>query len=250
MANKLGYLNNGGKAQLTHFFIAFLIGVFILEVLLQYLYGSEYVERLFFVYGFSLAGVVKGYWWGPITSLFIHASPDHLLLNVLALYFFGRAVESELGKKKFLFIFFVSGVAGDLFMALTTLFSPSSIPTVGASGAIFGLMGAAMIVRPLEMIFYPYLVPIPLFLVAVLYTVYNVAEFAALLITGQQTDIAYAAHLGGAIAGLFFGAREEGMKRSVLIITASLLVLLLIPFFWSFLSYLELTNYVSKFVSR
>lgn len=238
------------KPKLTYFLISLFIGVYVLEVVLQYLYGEDFINQIFYAYGFSLKSFLDGNWWNIITSIFLHGSPDHLVLNMIALYFFGKVVETELEKRKFLAIFFLSGAFGDVLLALMSLLGvyPAAVPTVGASGAIFGLMGTAMIVKPLEMVFYPYLVPVPLFTVAFLYTLYNIAAFFMYMLGADKTQIAYAAHIGGLLVGLAFGLKYEGRKRGLLILLLFVIFLLLAPFFWTVLSYLEATNYVEGLI--
>jgi membrane associated rhomboid family serine protease len=195
----------------------------------------------------SLQNVLSGKIWVFITSTFLHASPEHLILNIIALYFFGKVVEQELGRKKFLMAFFVSGFIADLFVITSSMIGLSSatVTTIGASAAIFGLMGIAMIAKPLELIFYPYLIPIPLALVALIYTLYNIATFL-LVLTGQTTsDISYISHIGGLIVGLMLGFREERSKRGFVIILFILALLLLTPFVFIIISFLENFNYIN-----
>ena len=92
--------------------------------------------------GVSQATVAAGEYWRLITAGFLHAGPFHLLTNMLALWILGSMIEPALGKWRFALVYFVSLLCGS-FGAL--LLSPDSL-TVGASGAVFGLMGAAAIV--------------------------------------------------------------------------------------------------------
>jgi membrane associated rhomboid family serine protease len=85
--------------------------------------------------------VDAGDWWRIVTSGFLHAGPLHLLFNMYFLYFLGTMVEPEIGKLRFGIIYFVSLLGGS-FGAL--LLSPHT-PVLGASGAVFGLMGAAIL---------------------------------------------------------------------------------------------------------
>ena len=87
--------------------------------------------------------VADGDWWRLITSAFLHHGPFHLGLNMLALWWFGTPVELFLGRTRFLLLYLVSGLSG---AAGALLFSPHS-PTVGASGAIFGILGAALVLE-------------------------------------------------------------------------------------------------------
>ncbi len=86
--------------------------------------------------------VADGEWWRIITSGFLHAGLTHLIFNMFSLYILGTILEPAVGRLRFGVIYFVSLISGS-FGAL--LLSPMS-PTVGASGAVFGLMGAALVV--------------------------------------------------------------------------------------------------------
>ena len=92
--------------------------------------------------GVSQATIADGDYWRLLTAGFLHAGPFHLLTNMLALWILGSIVEPALGTWRFGLIYFVSLLCGS-FGAL--LLSPDSL-TVGASGAVFGLMGAAAVV--------------------------------------------------------------------------------------------------------
>lgn len=83
--------------------------------------------------------VYQGDWWRLITSTFLHAGFIHLALNGYALYLIGNDVEGFFGHGRFLAIYAISGLAGSV---ASFIFSPLDVATVGASGAIFGLVGA------------------------------------------------------------------------------------------------------------
>ena len=87
--------------------------------------------------------VANGDWWRLFTSMFLHYGPLHLGLNVLALWWFGAAVEEVLGRGRYLLLYLVSGLAG---AAGALVVSPETL-TVGASGAIFGILGAAFVLE-------------------------------------------------------------------------------------------------------
>ncbi len=91
----------------------------------------------------QLEGVASGAWWQPVTSMFTHVEPMHIGFNMLALWFLGPMLESAVGRLRFLAIYFLSGLTGSAFVYWLT---PVFTPTVGASGAIFGLMGALLVV--------------------------------------------------------------------------------------------------------
>jgi len=83
--------------------------------------------------------IVAGEYWRFLTPMFLHASIAHLGMNCLSLYLVGREVERLYGSRRFAAIYLMSGIAGGLFS-----FAMSPYPSVGASGAIFGLIGALL----------------------------------------------------------------------------------------------------------
>jgi membrane associated rhomboid family serine protease len=87
-------------------------------------------------------GVAEGDWWRLITSAFLHGSIIHLGFNMLLLYWIGAPIEEAIGRARFLILYLVSGLAGAA--GALVLSDPGDI-TVGASGAIFGLLGAALV---------------------------------------------------------------------------------------------------------
>lgn len=241
------------KPKLTYFTILVCIVVFIFEIFYSLQYGSfggtdfnNALSNLFNDYGFSFQNLLGGRYWVFITSIFLHADPEHLILNMIALFFFGRVVEQYLGRKKFLLIFFSTGVAGTLaFMAFSLLTAQLGTVVIGASAAIFGLMGTAMLIRPLELVPYPYLIPIPLILVAVFYTFYNIVSFLLVATNLQQSDISFVSHIGGIVLGMFFGLKEPGSKKGLIIMIFLLILLVATPFLLMLFSYLEIFNYTT-----
>jgi membrane associated rhomboid family serine protease len=101
--------------------------------------GGELASRMW-LYAPPLA---DGEWWRLITSGFLHAGIVHLGFNMLILWWFGAQLELGLGRARFLSIYFVSLLSGS---AGALLFAPET-PTVGASGAVFGLFGAAFVLE-------------------------------------------------------------------------------------------------------
>ncbi len=101
--------------------------------------GGRLFEK-FVLYG---PAVHDGDWWRLITSAFLHASFLHILFNMLALWWIGGPVENVMGRAKYLSLYLVSGLAGS---AGALLASPNDV-TVGASGAIFGLLGAMVVIQ-------------------------------------------------------------------------------------------------------
>ncbi len=121
------------KPRLTYVFLWLNIIIFIL----QSITGAD----IWFYYGAKVnQAIVVGEWWRLITPMFLHSGLAHIAFNSYALYAFGRQVETVFGHRRFFIIYMVSGVAGSAFS-----FALSPNPAVGASGAIFGLLGALLI---------------------------------------------------------------------------------------------------------
>jgi membrane associated rhomboid family serine protease len=139
--------------------------------------------------------------WQLITYQFLHAGIWHLFSNLLALYFLGPDVERGLGTNRFFALYFLSGILGGLGWAL--LSPPDSNPCVGASGAIFGVLGAYAALYPnreLVLIFFPFM-PLKAWTFVLLLGAY---EFTQTLAYGSGSHVANAAHLGGGIAGYIY----------------------------------------------
>jgi membrane associated rhomboid family serine protease len=88
-------------------------------------------------------GVATGAWWQPVTSMFTHVDLWHIGFNMLALYVLGPQLEAMMGRLRFLAIYLLAGLGGS---AMVYWFSGVNTPTIGASGALFGLMAALLVV--------------------------------------------------------------------------------------------------------
>ena len=106
--------------------------------------GGDFIETNYCLirqYGQANSLVMEGWYWQLFTAMFIHMDIIHLLGNMFFLFIFGFRAEEMFNVKEYLFIYFASGLAGNL---LTLLFGPKMV-SAGASGAIFGLFGACAI---------------------------------------------------------------------------------------------------------
>lgn len=97
----------------------------------------------------ALVGVLvgQGDWWRLVTAMFLHAGVLHIAFNMLALWWLGSVVEQALGPLRFLLVYFSTGLAGS---AGALVISGLYTPTVGASGAIFGILGALLVLEYLQ----------------------------------------------------------------------------------------------------
>lgn len=133
----------GAEPRATYALIAINVAMFFLQFALGAgalaIGGGGGLVADFAVYGPGIAG---GEWWRIITGGFLHAGVLHLGLNMFVLWILGRLLEPAIGTPRFLGVYFASLIAG----SLGALMLDPTLPTVGASGAIYGLMGATIVV--------------------------------------------------------------------------------------------------------
>lgn len=141
--------------------------------------------------------------WILLTSIFLHGGVVHLLYNGFGLFMFGSILENELGVKRYLLVFFASGMAASIAAAL---FYPASL---GASGAIFGIIGAVAILRPMLTV-WAYSIPMPMFLAA---AAWAVGDMIGIALPG---NVANAAHLAGLAMGIALGFLVRKPKPRIL----------------------------------
>ncbi len=158
---------------------------------------------------FSLWPLNDGFWpWQLFTYMFMHASFSHLFFNMIALWMFGMELENSLGSKKFLTFYLLCGLGGGLLHLLAApLFSVAG-PTVGASGAVYGVLLAFGLLFPERLIMIYFFVPIKAKYFVLLYMV---IEF---LSVGSLDGIAHLTHIGGAVVGFVF-LLVEGFQFSL-----------------------------------
>ncbi len=140
------------------------------------------------------------YPWQLITYQFMHGDFSHIFFNMFALWMFGMEIENMWGSKKFLIFYLTSGVvAGLCHLFLSPLLGAVAAPTIGASGAVFGVLIAFALFFPNRYIFLYFLIP-----VKAKYLIGFLIVFEFLAINSAQSNIAHLAHLGGALAGFLF----------------------------------------------
>lgn len=177
-----------------------LVGVYSFELALAWREGPAELESLLHAFGLVPRELLRGRVLTPFTALFLHAGPLHLLANVAFLAGFGRVVEPALGARRFLVLFALSAVAA---AALHVASAPRSfVPTVGASGAVSGVLGAWWRLRERPGMPPPRL---PRALALALLALWLAAQLRAALASGARE--AGWAHLGGFAAGLLLAPR-------------------------------------------
>lgn len=135
--------------------------------------------------------------WTLVTSVFLHGGVQHFTSNFIALTLFGFALEGVVGKRRLLWVFLVAGIVA----SIASLFLYAS--TLGASGAIFGLIGALTVLRP-RMTVYAFGVPMPAVAASLFWAMLDIGGLF------YPTDVANLGHLGGLAAGLAIGYALRG----------------------------------------
>ena len=146
--------------------------------------------------------------WRFVSAIFLHGSLLHLLYNMFALALFGLFLEGLIGSKRFVLIFLVSGILANL---VSILFYPSSL---GASGAIFGVIGALIVIRPL-LIVWAFGLPMPIFVAGILWAAGDLMGAIGFLAGNPIDNTGNIAHLSGMFFGLLFGSlyRDWAKRR-------------------------------------
>ncbi|MGX1849011.1 rhomboid family intramembrane serine protease [Streptomyces sp. NBC_01456] len=160
---------------------------------------------------YQLVGVAEGEWYRLLTAMFLHQQIAHIAFNMLSLWWLGPPLEAALGRARFLALYLLAGLGGS---ALSYLLAAQNQPSLGASGAIFGLLGAtAVLMRRLRYDMKPVLILLGLNLV----------------FTFLWPNIAWQAHVGGLVVGaaVAFGMVHAPRDRRTLVHFATCAVMLL-----------------------
>jgi membrane associated rhomboid family serine protease len=147
--------------------------------------------------------------WQVVSSAFLHGGLLHLGVNMLGIWTFGRELESAMGSLRYLWLYAVSVLAAAATQLVAVSFG-DPVPTVGASGGLFGLLAAYAILFPhrkLILLFPPIPLPAPLFVL--LYAAFEL--YAG--VTGTLSGVAHFAHLGGLVGGLLVLRRRRRPSR-------------------------------------
>ncbi|MEO0071817.1 MAG: rhomboid family intramembrane serine protease [candidate division WOR-3 bacterium] len=201
------------RPVITYLIVGINALVFFYELLLsrdglQDFFGSYGVVPINIVYGENL--------YTLFTAMFIHANFAHILGNMLYLWIFGDNVEDTLGKFWFIIMYLLSGLVGSFAHILVV--PNSAIPTIGASGAVSGVLGAYLVLYPNARVLT--LVPLGFFLRILLLPAGLFLGFWIFLqllygfsSIGGHSGVAYFAHIGGFVVGLFFGLIFRRRRR-------------------------------------
>jgi membrane associated rhomboid family serine protease len=182
--------------------------VFLVELALP----EETLERVFRLFGVVPAGLAEEpeRWGSLVTHMFLHGGWMHVLGNLWTLWIFGDNVEDRMGTRRFLVFYFLCGLAAGVVHCL--LNPGSTVPTIGASGAISGVMGAYFLLFPrarlilmMPVLFYPVFFELPAFTYLAYWLATQILSgtVTTLLAPEQTGGVAWWAHVGGFAAGVF-----------------------------------------------
>jgi len=192
-------------------------GVFLVQTLIGLLFSPRATAWINYMFGLVPQGVIPGLRiWQPFTYIFLHGGLFHLLINMLMLWMFGRELELVWGKKRFMNYFFLCGAGAGILTVLVKFVPllwgqrPSDIPTIGASGAIFGILLANAILFPDRQI---WLFPLPIMIpMRPFVAVMGAIEFFSTL--GSSGDnVAHVCHLSGMLIGWVYLRRSSFLFR-------------------------------------
>jgi membrane associated rhomboid family serine protease len=136
----------GGGARRTNFVTLALIAVNVAVVVVELASGSSasFTNNTIFFHGVLYGpSVGQGDWWRVVTAMFLHANFLHIAVNMYSLYWAGTILESVIGRWRFFLLYMAAGIAGS---AGALVWSPTT-PSLGASGAIFGILGALYVLE-------------------------------------------------------------------------------------------------------
>lgn len=165
------------------------------------------------IFGLSIVAVEKLYVFQIFTYMWLHGGLFHILFNMFALWMFGRELEEVWGKREFTKYYLVSGVGAGIFILLLEIFLGGSQPTLtmGASGAIFGILLASAMSWPNREVYLYFFIPVKM-----KYLVMGFGGIAVLGLLQGGGNISHAGHLGGLLAGfLYIQYRRSGLAHGV-----------------------------------
>jgi membrane associated rhomboid family serine protease len=180
--------------------------------LLQFFAGNRLGDFFSYFALYPIDVVRRGFLWQPVTYMFLHGNVWHILWNMLALWMFGRDLELHLGTRRFLKFYFVCGTgAGVCVVVANYLFGDPRVATIGASGAIYGILLASAVLWPDRVILFNFLIPIKM--------KYYVIIIGALAFIGSfnlNSGVSEIAHLTGMLWGyIYLKARVPGRRSNV-----------------------------------
>lgn len=190
--------SNGVPWSMTGILMVVLVVIFALQCIND-VYLQSFVERWL---ALTPECFTRGYLWQLFTFQFLHGGLWHIGGNLLSLWFFGRFVESVLGRQRFLVAYFGCGVAGGILQCLLMVLFPThfGLFTFGASAGAAGIFAIFVLLMPQTEVRWNFILPVPA--MALLWITGAISLFFTLVPSPRGGGIAHAAHLGGILAGI------------------------------------------------
>lgn len=185
--------------------IAVNVAIFVVGAL-----GVRFPVLSYLTYGLGAMqgeAVLNGQVWRLLTAQYLHAGFGHLFFNMLTLHFLGRPLERLWSPRKFLVVYTIAGLVGNLFftyLAARNVIDPR-VPAVGASGSINGIIGIAAVMFPQATVYIYFLLPLSLRTCAILFGAYSVLS----IITRSPNYGGEACHLAGLVFGAWYAWKGE-----------------------------------------
>ncbi len=185
--------------SLTSKIIYINVTLFVVALALVYFFGANFWNYI----AIKPSNILQGkYLWTFLTSMFMHAGLFHLFANMFSLFFIGTLVEKIIGARRYLYFYLTTGIlSGLLFVLTANFFGDVNTYAVGASGALFGLVGFLMIITP-NLSVYIMFIPIP---IKMKYAAPGILILLWIISAAGNIPIGNTAHLGGLIVGLIYG---------------------------------------------
>lgn len=212
------------SVPVTYWLLGIILIVFIAQVAVNVTFTPVILQTPFGTFGvgqfdwnFALwpTRVLQGdVMWGIVTSIFLHANILHIFFNGWALYLFGLYLEKLIGGKNLLGVFFVAGIVGSFaHIAFSVIVGNAGLYALGASGAIFGVLGALAVLEPnLKVIMMPVPIPLPLWQAVIMFVVFMSIIFGLGGLSGIAQDVHVAGLTVGVVMGLMYKKRMASDK--------------------------------------
>lgn len=205
--------DDNSSRRITPVITYLLIAANVFFFLLELTFGDVFIEKLAVVPARFFANPA-GQFLTIFSAMFLHAGWLHLLGNMLYLWIFGDNVEDRFGHGKFLLFYLVCGVAA--FYAQMITDPTSTVPNLGASGAIAGVLGAYLLLFPrqrVRVLLFNFIIPMPAIIVIGLWIFLQIISQTSSAYTANAGGVAYMAHIGGFIAGFILTLLFRGKQR-------------------------------------
>ncbi len=209
-----------GLASATQYLIVVTLIVYVIQVLNISQYGSEVLSRCLFsggcatsferTFGLNTPAQLPDALWQLVTYIFLHGPIWHIGFNMYALWLFGNVLERVWGARRFVNFYFFTGIGAGITTIIVSLFTQELSLSIGASGAIYGVLLAFAILFPNTPL-YLFFIPVP---IRAKYAVIGLGVLAFYFAaSGTLSGIANIAHLGGLLFGLLALKGPRWLRR-------------------------------------